>query len=55
MGGDGAWDHINSCPCHSANWSITHEHVFSRSLETVRPVGRASSLGWRFQNPKTIS
>jgi hypothetical protein len=26
MGGDGAWDHINSCPHHSANWTIAHEH-----------------------------
>jgi len=27
MGGDGAWDHINSCIYHSANWTTAHEHV----------------------------
>jgi hypothetical protein len=25
MGGDDAWDHINSCPHHSSNWTIAHE------------------------------
>ena len=34
MGGDGAWDHINSCPHHSANWTIAHEHVL-RALERI--------------------
>jgi hypothetical protein len=34
MGGDGAWDHINSCPHHSANWTIAHEHVL-RALEQI--------------------
>jgi len=34
MGGDGAWDHINSCNRHSANWSITHEHVL-QALERI--------------------
>ena len=33
-GGDGAWDHINSCPHHSANWTIAHEHVL-RALERI--------------------
>ena len=27
MGGDGAWDHINSCIHHNANWTTAHEHV----------------------------
>jgi hypothetical protein len=34
MGGNGAWDHINSCPHHSANWTIAHEHVL-RTLERI--------------------
>jgi hypothetical protein len=34
MGGDGAWDHINSCPHHSANWTIAHEDVL-RALERI--------------------
>jgi hypothetical protein len=34
MGGDCAWDHINSCPHHSANWTITHEHVL-RALDRI--------------------
>jgi hypothetical protein len=34
MGGDCAWDHINSCPHHSAHWTIAHEHVL-RALERI--------------------
>jgi hypothetical protein len=33
-GGEGAWDHINSCIRHSANWTIAHEHVL-RALERI--------------------
>ena len=34
MGGDGAWDHINSCIYHSANWTTAHEHVL-QALERI--------------------
>jgi hypothetical protein len=34
MGGDGAWDHINSCIHHNANWTRAHEHVL-RALERI--------------------
>jgi hypothetical protein len=27
MGGEGAWDHINSCSRHNSNWTSAHEHV----------------------------
>ncbi len=43
MGGDGAWDHINSCNRHSANWSIAHEHVL-QALELIcQAAGYATS------------
>ena len=34
MGGDGAWDHINSCIYHSADWTTAHEHVL-QALERI--------------------
>jgi hypothetical protein len=34
MGGDSAWDHINCCNRHSANWSIAHEHIL-QALERI--------------------
>ena len=34
MGGDCAWDHIDSCNRQSANWSIAHEHVL-QALERI--------------------
>jgi hypothetical protein len=34
MGGEGAWDHINSCIHHNANWTRAHEHVL-RALERI--------------------
>jgi hypothetical protein len=34
MGGDGAWDHINSCIHHNANWTRANEHVL-RALERI--------------------
>jgi hypothetical protein len=34
MGGEGAWDHINSCLYHAANWTSAHNHVL-RALERV--------------------
>ena len=34
MGGDCAWDHINSCLYHAANWTSAHEHVL-RALDRV--------------------
>jgi hypothetical protein len=34
LGGDGAWDHINTCPHHSANWTSAHEHVL-RALDRI--------------------
>ena len=34
MGGEGAWDHINSCLHHASNWTCAHEHVL-RALERI--------------------
>jgi hypothetical protein len=34
MGGEGAWDHINSCIHYNANWTRAHEHVL-RALERI--------------------
>jgi hypothetical protein len=34
MGGDGAWDHINSCLHHASNWTCAHDHVL-RALERI--------------------
>jgi hypothetical protein len=34
MGGEGAWDHINSCLHHASNWTCAHDHVL-RSLERI--------------------
>jgi hypothetical protein len=34
MGGEGAWDHINSCLYHASNWTCAHEHVL-RALESI--------------------
>jgi hypothetical protein len=27
MGGEGAWDHINSCLLHASNWTCAHDHA----------------------------
>jgi len=34
MGGEGAWDHINSCLHHASNWTCSHDHVL-RALERI--------------------
>jgi len=34
MGGEGAWDHINSCLHHASNWTCAHDHVL-RALERI--------------------
>ena len=34
MGGDGAWNHINSCIHHASNWTGAHEHIL-RALERI--------------------
>jgi len=34
MGGEGAWDHINSCLHHASNWTSAHDHVL-RALERI--------------------
>jgi hypothetical protein len=34
MGGEGAWDHINSCIHHASNWTCAHDHVL-RALERM--------------------
>ena len=39
MGGDGAWDHINCCPRHSANWFTAHEHVFQALERSTQSTG----------------
>ena len=47
MGGDSAWDHINCCPRHSANWFTAHEHVL-QALEraTVVPIWKSAIYEW---------
>jgi hypothetical protein len=34
MGGEGAWDHINSCLHHASNWTCAQDHVL-RALERI--------------------
>jgi hypothetical protein len=34
MGGEGAWDHINSCLHHASNWTCAHDHLL-RALECI--------------------
>jgi hypothetical protein len=34
MGGDGAWDHVNSCLQHASNWTCAHDHVL-QALESI--------------------
>jgi hypothetical protein len=34
MGGEGAWDHVNSCLQHASNWTCAHDHVL-RALESI--------------------
>jgi hypothetical protein len=34
MGGEGVWDHINSCLHHASNWTCAHDHVL-RALERI--------------------
>jgi len=43
MGGDGAWDHINCCPRHSANWFTAHEHVLQALERICQAAGYATS------------
>jgi hypothetical protein len=42
MGGDGAWDHINSCIYHSANWTTAHEHVLQAFEHVCNDAGFAT-------------
>jgi hypothetical protein len=34
MGGEGAWDHLNTCLTHSSNWTRAHNHVMT-ALESI--------------------
>jgi hypothetical protein len=34
MGGEGAWDHVNTCLSHSSNWTRAHNHVMT-ALESI--------------------
>ena len=34
MGGEGAWDHVNTCLTHSSNWTRAHNHVMT-ALESI--------------------
>ena len=42
MGGEGAWDHINSCLHHASNWTCAHDHVL-RALERICNDGFATT------------
>ena len=46
MGGDSAWDHINCCPRHSANWFTAHEHVL-QALERICQAAGYATNGMR--------
>jgi hypothetical protein len=34
MGGEGAWDHVNSCLHHAPNWASAHDNVL-RALKRI--------------------
>jgi hypothetical protein len=34
MGGEGAWDHVNTCLTDSSNWTRAHNHVLT-ALESI--------------------
>ena len=34
LGGEGAWDHLNSCLHHAPNWTCAHNRVL-RALESI--------------------
>jgi hypothetical protein len=34
LGGEGAWDHVNTCLTHSSNWTRAHNHVMT-ALESI--------------------
>ena len=34
MGGEGVWEHVNSCLHHASNWTCAHDHVL-RALESI--------------------
>ena len=40
MGGEGAWEHVNTCLTHSSNWTRAHNHV----MTTLESVCNASSV-----------
>jgi hypothetical protein len=42
MGGDGTWDHINSCIHHNANWTTAHEHVLQAFERVCNDAGFAT-------------
>ena len=42
MGGDGTWDHINSCIYHSVNWTTAHEHVLQAFERICNDAGFAT-------------
>jgi hypothetical protein len=41
MGGEGAWDHINSCLHHASNWTCAHDHVLQA------PISKSATSAWR--------
>jgi hypothetical protein len=34
LGGEGAWDHVNTCLTHASNWTRAHNHVLT-ALESI--------------------
>jgi hypothetical protein len=46
MGGDGAWDHINSCLHHNSNWTNAHEHILQALERICNDAGFATNRKW---------
>jgi hypothetical protein len=43
MGGEGAWDHINSCLHHASNWTCAHDHVLQALKRICNDAGFATT------------
>jgi hypothetical protein len=53
MGGEGAWEHVNTCLTHSSNWTRAHNHVMT-TLESICMQAACQSweiliFNWKFR------
>jgi hypothetical protein len=46
MGGEGAWDHVNTCLTHSSNWTRAHNHVMTALESICNNAGYATKHNW---------